>query len=66
MICAGVIRRTVEWRESRRFFYWRLRRLIAEHSIAQLVRLAEPSFTVLQSRDYIRKCLLETGTTAVR
>jgi acetyl-CoA carboxylase / biotin carboxylase 1 len=42
MKSVGVIRREVEWKEARSFFYWRLRRKLAEFDLRrQLIQAAE-------------------------
>src|SRR5579859_5614988 len=38
MKAKGVIRKDLEWRESRRFFYWRLRRRLNEQTIVRAMR----------------------------
>ena len=38
MKAKGVIRKELEWRDSRRFFYWRLRRRLNEQTIAREIR----------------------------
>ena len=38
MKAKGVIRKDLEWRESRRFFYWRLRRRLNEQSIIRAMK----------------------------
>ncbi|EDV27057.1 uncharacterized protein TRIADDRAFT_22916, partial [Trichoplax adhaerens] len=38
----GVIREILDWKTSRRYFYWRLKRLLAEHEIKQLISAANP------------------------
>jgi acetyl-CoA carboxylase/biotin carboxylase 1 len=38
MKAKGVIRKELEWRESRRFFYWRLRRRLNEQTMARAIR----------------------------
>ena len=49
MLAKGTIRQPLCWRESRRFFYWRLRRRLNEESI--LKRMQGPSVQGLSSRE---------------
>lgn len=43
MEAKGVIRAALEWRRSREFFYWRVRRRLLEQEAAQKVSAADPS-----------------------
>jgi acetyl-CoA carboxylase/biotin carboxylase 1 len=36
MLAKGVIKEIVEWKNARRFFYWRLRRRLIEQKVADL------------------------------
>jgi acetyl-CoA carboxylase/biotin carboxylase 1 len=49
MAAVGVIRRAVPWAEARSFFYWRLRRRLAEFHLRKEVRSA-------------RECLIDWGS----
>jgi len=40
MKTVGVIREVIQWRSSRKFFYWRLRRRILECNLASKVKAA--------------------------
>lgn len=41
----GAIRRVVRWEEARSFFYWRLRRRLAEERVRQRIARADPVLT---------------------
>jgi acetyl-CoA carboxylase/biotin carboxylase 1 len=43
MLAKGVVRAALTWREARRFFYWRLRRRLAEDRLLGALRKAQPS-----------------------
>ncbi len=43
MTAKGVVRRIVSWEQSRVFFYWRLRRRLAECAIVKRLRDADPT-----------------------
>lgn len=45
LLAKGAIRRVIEWEESRSFFYWRLRRRIAECRVRKLCRDADPTLS---------------------
>ena len=60
MLAKGTIRQPLSWRESRRFFYWRLRRRLNEESI--LKRMQGPSVQGLNSREgYLETLRAWTG-----
>ena len=42
MVAKGAIRRAVEWKESRRYFYWRLRRRLAVEKVLKEMSTASP------------------------
>ncbi len=66
MQAVGVIRKQVEWRTSRAFFYWRLRRKLAEFDLrkkiidAAEVGRAVKSPTPLEATDMIKAWFMET------
>ena len=66
MQAVGVIRKQVEWRSSRSFFYWRLRRKLAEFDLrkkivdASEVGRGVKSPTPLEASDVIRQWFMET------
>jgi acetyl-CoA carboxylase/biotin carboxylase 1 len=66
MQAVGVIRKQVEWKTSRAFFYWRLRRKLAEFDLrkkiidAAEVGRAVKSPTPLEATDMIKAWFLET------
>lgn len=41
----GAIRRVVRWEEARSYFYWRLRRRLAEERVRQRIATADPALT---------------------
>jgi acetyl-CoA carboxylase/biotin carboxylase 1 len=43
MKAKGVIRRQVQWAQARNFFFWRLRRKLAEFDIARMMRDVDPT-----------------------
>lgn len=45
----GAIRRSLQWSQSRRFFYWRLRRRLKEHYIVQKIRKVDSKLSISQS-----------------
>ncbi|KAI9096466.1 acetyl-CoA carboxylase [Phlyctochytrium arcticum] len=58
MLAKEVIERVIGWRESRRFFYWRLLRRISEESVLRQLLEADASLTRQQGKQ-----LLETWFT---
>jgi acetyl-CoA carboxylase / biotin carboxylase 1 len=66
MEAVGVIRKQVEWRSSRTFFYWRLRRKLAEFDLRKkIIEAAEvgravKSPTPLEATEIIKAWFLET------
>jgi len=66
MKAVGVIEKEVEWSESRPFFFWRLRRKLAEFDLRKKIvessnvgKLIKP-LTAIEASDLIRKWALET------
>ena len=49
MKAKGVIRKDLEWRESRRFFYWRLRRRLNEQTIVRAMKNVTGKDAISQS-----------------
>jgi acetyl-CoA carboxylase/biotin carboxylase 1 len=49
MKAKGVIRKDLEWRESRRFFYWRLRRRLNEQTMVRTIRNINSTVPVTQA-----------------
>lgn len=43
MLAKGVIRKIVQWKDSRSFFYWRLKRRLGEMAAVKALRAADPS-----------------------
>ncbi|KAJ3296515.1 acetyl-coenzyme-A carboxylase [Borealophlyctis nickersoniae] len=43
MLAKGVINRIISWRDSRRFFYWRLLRRVSEESVIKELLAADPT-----------------------
>jgi len=50
MRAKGVIKKQVQWKESRTFFYWRLRRRLAEFELASTISAFESSTVAPSSR----------------
>jgi hypothetical protein len=61
MEAVGVIRRHVPWAESRSFFYWRLRRRLAECDMARTLRKLNPEFTRTESLQQIHNWFKATA-----
>jgi len=62
MKAKGVIRSVVDWNTSRSFFYWRLRRRLAELDAVSRIREADSSLTISQASEILRESF-EAGTT---
>jgi acetyl-CoA carboxylase/biotin carboxylase 1 len=54
MLAKGVVRAALKWEGARRFFYWRLRRRLAEDRLLDQLDEAEPSKTRKQHREQIK------------
>jgi len=50
MEAKGVIRKSLEWRHSREFFYWRVRRLLLEEECSSRIRQVAPAMTKTEAR----------------
>jgi len=61
MAAVKVIRRPVPWATARSFFYWRLRRRLAEFHVRDAVAKASPGITKLQASEVLRHWFIETG-----
>lgn len=64
MEAVGVIRRQVQWAESRSYFYWRLRRRLAECDMARTLRKLNPEFTRTESLQQIHNWFKATASPA--
>jgi len=68
MVRTGVVRRQVYWADSRAFFYWRLRRRLAEFALARQLAEADWTGTLKSRRDAIaavKGWFLEAGGSEV-
>jgi acetyl-CoA carboxylase/biotin carboxylase 1 len=65
MKAKGVIRKELEWRESRRFFYWRLRRRLNEQTVVRAMTTLHGGKSVSQADaiGYLKKWYFEHGAT---
>ncbi|XP_038231851.1 acetyl-CoA carboxylase 1 isoform X2 [Dermochelys coriacea] len=59
----GVITDVLEWRTSRTFFYWRLRRLLLEDLVKQKIHDANPELTDGQIQAMLRRWFVEVEGT---
>ncbi|KAG4303427.1 hypothetical protein PCANB_000328 [Pneumocystis canis] len=50
----GAIRQSLQWAQSRRFFYWRLRRRMSEHYIIQKIRKVDEKLSFRQSIEILK------------
>eukprot|EP00448_Togula_jolla_P028624 CAMPEP_0170621536 /NCGR_PEP_ID=MMETSP0224-20130122/28649_1 /TAXON_ID=285029 /ORGANISM="Togula jolla, Strain CCCM 725" /LENGTH=2149 /DNA_ID=CAMNT_0010947793 /DNA_START=63 /DNA_END=6512 /DNA_ORIENTATION=- len=53
MAAKGVIRKPLEWRNSREFFYWRVRRRLLEQEVIAKVLKADPQMTLKESKELV-------------
>ncbi|KAF8819130.1 acetyl-CoA carboxylase ACC1, partial [Cardiosporidium cionae] len=60
MKAKGVIRDSVEWRTSRHFFYWRLKRRLIEDEIKERLRSINPTMCASSIDDMYRRLLPST------
>jgi acetyl-CoA carboxylase/biotin carboxylase 1 len=66
MKAKGVIRKDLEWRESRRFFYWRLRRRLNEQTMIRAMKSdiqGSQSISHADGMGYLKKWYFEHGST---
>merc|ERR1711998_59121 len=61
MAATGVIAKEVPWSQSRSFFYWRLRRRLAEFHIRTQVMKNDSKITVLEAADLIKQWFNESS-----
>lgn len=63
MKAKGVIRKDLEWREARRFFYWRLRRRLNEQTMVRTMKNMHGGklFSQAEAVKYLMKWYLEHG-----
>ena len=64
MAAAGVIKQQVNWDRSRSYFYWRLRRRLAEFQIRRQVCKYDPSLTPVQASATLEAWFVESGMPA--
>lgn len=43
MKAKGVVRDIIDWKSSRQYFYWRVKRRLAEKEIRKMLKAADPS-----------------------
>lgn len=65
MKAKGVIRKDLEWCDSRRFFYWRLRRRLNEQTMVRTMKNIHGGKSVTQAEaiGYLKKWYFERGST---
>lgn len=61
MAATGVISKEVPWSQSRSFFYWRLRRRLAEFQFRAQVMKSDPKLTVLEAAALIKRWFTESS-----
>jgi acetyl-CoA carboxylase / biotin carboxylase 1 len=63
MKAKGVIRKDLEWREARRFFYWRLRRRLNQQTMVRTMKNmhGDKLFSQAEAVKYLKKWYLEHG-----
>ncbi|KND02645.1 uncharacterized protein SPPG_01732 [Spizellomyces punctatus DAOM BR117] len=59
MLAKEVVERVVSWRESRRFFYWRLLRRISEESVLSQLLAADPSLSRSEGKQHLESWFTE-------
>lgn len=59
MLAKGCINRIVPWREAREFFYWRLKRLVAEDMFVKKILNSQDSITPGQAKQMLRRWFVE-------
>lgn len=58
MLAKGCIRGIVEWRDSRRHFYWRLKRRLLQDQQVQRIRTVSPAIEWTEATTMLRQWLL--------
>jgi acetyl-CoA carboxylase / biotin carboxylase 1 len=57
MLNKNVIREVIEWSNSRKFFYWRLKRLLAQNNIVdEIIRYSNNEIEYNQALELLRNC----------
>ena len=64
MEAAGVIKAEVEWKHSRSYFYWRLRRRLAEFQIRRQVVKYDPSLSPVAASAVVEQWFVASGAPA--
>lgn len=59
MLAKGCINKIVPWKESRGFFYWRLKRLVAEDMFVKKILNAQDSINPGQAKQMLRRWFVE-------
>ncbi|CAH6723081.1 acetyl-CoA carboxylase [[Candida] jaroonii] len=60
MLAKGVIRKELQWRDARRFFFWRLRRRLNEEYVLRLIKEQLPESTKLERVSRIKSWMPTT------
>ncbi|XP_033113516.1 acetyl-CoA carboxylase-like [Anneissia japonica] len=55
----GVISESLHWKSSRKFFYWRLRRLLLEYKVRDLIRKANSTLSNVEIKFMIRRWFVD-------
>ena len=58
-VCVSVLQDVLQWRTSRRFFYWRLRRLLLEQDLKKRICAVNPGMTDGQMLSMISRWFVE-------
>lgn len=64
MKAKGTIRQALDWTESRKYFYWRLKRRLQEESVLARLAQADPSLKREQHQESLREVLSELVSSA--
>ncbi|CAM9604148.1 unnamed protein product, partial [Phaeothamnion confervicola] len=61
MVAAGAIRAVVPWTQARSYFYWRLRRRLAEFDLRKQLMRAEPAMQAQEASRVVREWFISMG-----
>lgn len=62
MLQKGVINKIIEWKTSRKFFYWRLKRLLAEDQIiSEIIKLSNKRINANEAKQMMEQWFIESN-----
>ena len=66
MLTKGVIHKVLEWKTSRKFLYWRLKRLLAEdHLVSEIISSSGGNIDFQKAQSLLKECFVQSNVSSL-